>query len=303
MGLMPTFLVIGAARSGTTALYHYIRQHPRVFMSPVKETNFFAYEGETLSVRGPGADYINNSITDLATYQALFEGAPPGAERGEASPLYLFSEKAPRRIHAHVPDARLVAILRNPIDQAFSHYLYARRQCIEPLEDIVEALAAQEQRKREGWQPLFSYSEFPRYHAQLTRYYSLFPGDHIEVFLYDDFTDDPLNVVSRIFRFIGVEDDFVPDLSCRPNAGGEPKNALFQSLLMKPHAPLKMMSRWLPNDTRAYIRDALARRNLRRPPLPDAARDLLVDALRDDILRLQDLIGRDLSGWLAAPGR
>jgi hypothetical protein len=303
MGLMPTFLIIGAARSGTTALYNYIRQHPRVFMSPVKETNFFAYEGETLSVRGPGADYINNSITDLATYQALFEDAPPGAERGEASPLYLFSEKAPGRIREHVPDVRLIAVLRNPVDQAFSHYLYARRQCIEPLDSFVDALAVQEQRKKENWQPLFSYSEFPRYHAQLSRYYSLFPRDHIEVFLYEDFSKDPLKVISRIFRFIGVEDDFVPDLSYRPNIGGQPKSALFQNLIMKPHAPVRMMTKWMSDDLRAYIRDTLARRNLQRPPLPDAARNQLIGALRDDVLRLQDLIDRDLSKWLNPRGR
>ncbi len=116
MGIMPTFLVIGAARSGTTALYTYLKQHPMVFMSSVKETNFYAFEGEKLECRGPGADYINNSITNLANYRELFAMASNEMARGEVSPLYLYSEKAPKRVRKHIPDVQLIAILRNPIE-------------------------------------------------------------------------------------------------------------------------------------------------------------------------------------------
>ena len=79
--VMPNFFIIGAAKSGTTTIYHYLKQHHQVYMNPVKETNFFAYEGEELACEGPGADYINNSIVDPAAYAALFAGAsaPPAS--------------------------------------------------------------------------------------------------------------------------------------------------------------------------------------------------------------------------------
>ena len=97
---LPTFLVIGAARSGTTALYLYLRQHPNVFMAQGKETNFFAFEGEALDFRGPGAEFVNNSVATFDEYQRLFADAPEAAAIGEASPLYLYAPRAAERIHA-----------------------------------------------------------------------------------------------------------------------------------------------------------------------------------------------------------
>ncbi|MDH3640307.1 MAG: sulfotransferase, partial [Gammaproteobacteria bacterium] len=227
---MPTFIVIGAARSGTTALYTYLKQHPEIYMSPSKEPNFFAFEGEQLDYQGSGANFVNNAVTELSVYQSLFENANDERARGEASPLYLYIPKAPERIHHHVPKALLIAVLRNPIDQAYSHYLYARREVIEPLEDFVSALKAEEGRAQSNWMPMFQYSHFPRYYQQLSRYFSYFPADQIKLFLYEDFLNKPQHVLAEIFRFIDVDDSFVPDLSYRPNAGGVPKSHFFQSV-------------------------------------------------------------------------
>src|SRR5438067_1321734 len=103
---LPTFLVIGAARSGTTSLYHHLRQHPAVYMSPVKEPNFFAAEGEDLPYEGPG-EPVMEWVTDLDCYAGLFRDASSEKAIGEASPLYLYSPKAPERIHKCVPSAQL----------------------------------------------------------------------------------------------------------------------------------------------------------------------------------------------------
>lgn len=298
MSNMPTFLVFGASRSGTTALYNYLKQHPMVFMSPSKEPNFFAFDGETPEFRGPGADYVNNSITDLAEYQALFDKASIELARGEASPLYLYFERAPKRIHHHIPNAKLIAVLRNPVDQAFSHFLYAKRQVLEPLEDFSAALSQELKRIDDHWQPMFHYSQFPRYHEQLSRYFALFPAEQIEIFLYEDFVDTPLDVLAEIFAFIGVDDTFVPDLSYRPNVGGVPKNSWIQNILMKSRAPTRLVGALLPDGIRNRIRDAISDRNLERPEFPQAARDHLIAELRDDILQLENLINRDLSTWL-----
>ena len=95
--VMPNFLVIGAAKAGTTSVYEYLKQHPQIWMSPLKETNFFALEGETLNFRGPGdQDYINRfSITKIEDYLNLFQGVSNQVAIGEVSPLYLYSPKAP----------------------------------------------------------------------------------------------------------------------------------------------------------------------------------------------------------------
>ena len=122
MARVPKLIVIGAARSGTTALYEHLRQHPQIFLSSSKEANYFAFEGEPLDYRGPGADFVNNSVASWDAYLELFADAPGDAVIGDISPLYLYAPKTAERIRARLPDAKLVAILRNPIEQAFSHF-------------------------------------------------------------------------------------------------------------------------------------------------------------------------------------
>ena len=296
---LPSFIVIGAARSGTTALYRFLRQHPRIFMSRNKEPNFFAFEGQALDYRGPGAEFVNNSVASLEAYRALFQDAPEDSVIGEASPLYLYSPHAPSRIQARVPDARLVAILRNPVEQAYSHYLYARKEMIEPERDFLRALDAQDERRAAHWQPLFQYVDFARYNVQLRRYFERFDRAQLKLFLYEDFVADPLGVTQEIFRFIGVDDTFVPDVSERSNEGGIPRSALLQAVVMRPNMASKLAGALLPQGVRRRIRDAISRANVKRDEIPADARERLRGELVENILDLQALIGRDLSPWLA----
>lgn len=300
MSREPNFIVIGAARSGTTALYQYLRRHPDIFMSNIKEPNFFAFEDCPLDYAGPGAEFVNNSVASWDDYCALFAEAPSGAMVGEASPLYLYAAQAPAGIKRRFPQIKMIAILRNPIEQAYSHYLYARAQMIEPLADFGDALAAQTQRQRDHWQPLFQYSEFPRYAEQLTRYFEHFGREQLKIFLYEDYLDDPQGVLREMFAFIGVDTAFSPDIAQHTNMGGNPKNAFVQWLVMRPNPLSRLFGGFLPLATRQRIRDMVSRRNINREEMPVAARERLITALRDDITRLQALVGRDLSHWLAA---
>ncbi len=299
MDRLPDFLVIGAARAGTTALHAYLRQHPQVFMPVLKEPNFFAFQGETLNCKGPGAEYINNSLTDAKAYGALFAKAPPGAILGEASPLYLYSERAAGRILHTVPNARLVVILRNPIERAFSHFLYATKQAIEPETDFVAALNAEPERLAAGWQPLFGYSSFPRYAEQMQRYLDRFPRQQIFIRTYEDYIDDPQTLMRDLFAFIGADPGFHPDMSSRLNAGGVPKNRALQDFLMKSNPITRAIGLVVPQRLRLAIRDRIAAANTTsQAGMPDQAREMLQERLRDDITRLQDLIDRDLGHWL-----
>ena len=298
MAMAPTFLIIGAARSGTTALYDLMRQHPQVFMSAIKEPNYFAFEGEPLDWRGPGNDFVNNSISHWEGYCALFTSAPGDAACGEASPLYLWAPEAPRRIRDRLPDVRMIAVLRNPIEQAFSHYLYARAQMIEPLDSFEAALKAEPERLRDHWQPLFQYSSFPRYGEQLERFYSAFPTDQIQIFLYEDYRSDPADMLRRIFEFVGVDPDFQPDFTHETNMGGQPRHKWLQELVMRPNPLAAFASHVVPLEARRAIRDMVSRRNLSRDVMTPAERALLIVRLRDDIERLQDILKKDLFGWM-----
>lgn len=299
MRRLPTFLLIGAARSGTTALHQYLRQHPAVFMPVRKEPNFFAFEGQDLSFRGPAADWVNNSVTRFEDYLTLFAEGAAMPVRGEASPLYLYVEGSAARIKARLPDVKLIAILRDPAEQAYSHFLYAKRNMIEPLDDFVQALDLEGRRMADGWQPLFNYSRFPRYGEQLARFYAQFSPEQIQVVLYEDFEDQPLAVLKDIFGFIGADPGFTPDLSHRPNRGGRARHPLLQDLVMKPYLITRMLGATLPLELRHRIKDKFSAWNLSRDRLPADAKALLRERLRDDTLHLQQLIGRDLTAWLS----
>jgi hypothetical protein len=296
---LPDFLVIGAARAGTTALHGVLRQHPDIFMPAHKEPNFFAYEGDALTCQGPGADYINNSVVDRDTYAALFADAPADARLGEASPLYLYSEKAPARIKHHVPTAKMVVILRNPVEQAYSHFMYATKQCIETEADFEKALHLENERLAAGWQPLFGYSSFPRYAEQLTRYFDQFPREQFLIRRYEDYQAAPENFLRDVFDFIGVDTTFAPVTGDKVNAGGVPKNQAFQDFLMKSNPVTKAIGLVVPQSTRLKIRDWLASKNMNTPDeLSEAARAVLLDRLSDDIKALESLLDWDLSDWL-----
>lgn len=295
----PQFLVIGAARAGTTALHSYLRQHPALFLPTVKEPNYFAYAGETPTCQGPGADFINNSVTTAEAYAALFAPAPPDAICGEASPLYLYEPRTAQNIHKLAPQVRMIAILRNPIEQAFSHYMYATKLRIETEESFERALELEEKRLAKGWQPLFGYSRFPRYGEQLARYRALFPVEQILIRTYEDFLSDPVQLMSDIFRHIGVDAAFQPDMSQKLNAGGRPKSRLFQDFLMKRNPITAAIGMVVPKQTRLRIRDKLASVNMKREDdVPPRARKILLDRLSSDIRVLEKILDRDFNAWL-----
>ena len=137
---MPTFLIIGAGKSGTTSLYYYLKQHPQVYMSPVKEAHFFDQdEGEKPDFRGPGRS-SPPPITSIEDYRALFRGVTDETAVGEATPSYIYIPGAPGRIRRRIPDAKLIAGLRNPTDRAYSAFLHTVRSGRERLTDLARAL-------------------------------------------------------------------------------------------------------------------------------------------------------------------
>ena len=300
---LPNFLVIGAAKCGTTSLYHYLGQHPEVFMSPVKEPRFFALEGHPLDFRGPGDErYRIGTATTLDAYRQLFEGVEDELAIGEASVLYQHHPNAAEAIARHIPDVKLIAVLRNPVDRAYSGFMVKLRDSIEPLDDFEQALQAESQRIADGWYYTWHYRDQGFYHRNLSRYFERFDRSRIRVYLYEDFNRDPEGTLTDVFRFLGVDDGFRPDLRTRFNASGRPRSARLQRLLTQPHPVKEAAKAVIPEELGHRVIARVQRPNLVRPPLSARTRASLVGGYRDDISRLEGLIGRDLSDWRKVPG-
>ena len=289
---LPNFLIIGTIKGGTTSLHRYLRQHPDVYLPPRKEPQFFSWDPHR-----PVRDDQQVVCSDPAEYEALFADAGDAKAIGEASPQYLSSPIAPARIRETIPDARIVAILRHPVERALSAYLHLVRDQAETL-SFEDALVAEEGRRADGHDPIWLYRTVGLYADQVERYLDLFGPEHVRIYLHEDFERDALGLVQDVFRLLDVDPTFAPDISVRYNASGVPRRRrLFE--LTTTDNPVRRAARvMVPQRHRERIRVAALNKSMERPPIPPEVRRQLVESFRPDVLRLQELLGRDLSAWL-----
>lgn len=301
----PNFLIIGAGKAGTTSLANYLNQHPQVFLAGF-EPSLFALKGEPADFKGPTAhrDINRWSVSDWDTYLGLFDHAGISQAIGEKSPLYLIHPKAPERIQHHLPDVKLIAILRNPVERAYSAYTYLYGHGIEPIAEFADALEAEEDRIRKNWEWMFHYKTAGYYSRQLNRYFDRFDETQIHISLYEDFKNDTVGVVQDLFRFLEVDHRFVPDISIQLMATYKPRSMMLHRLIFSPKTfrarlrdVLKLLGLF---NSINRLRDRLIMKNAGtfRPDMDDGVRQRLVNMYRSDIVKLQSLIDRDLSGWL-----
>ena len=296
---MPNFLIIGAAKSGTTSLYYYLKQHPQIYMSPKKELRFFALEGTRPDFRGPNDEPLNrDAITTVEEYRKYFEGAGDAKACGEASPFYLSSPEAALNIRRHVPDAKLIAVLRHPAERAHSSFMHMVRDGFEPLADFAAALRDEDRRIAAGWSYVWHYKRRGFYAEQLQHYVRLFDAGRIKIYLYEDFCADPRRLLRDIFGFLGVDEDFAPDISTKHNVSGVAKNRALQNFLVGRGAVKSLVEMFVPERLRLRAGAAVRNSNVVPKQLDPTLRAGLIEDYREDILRLQELIGRDLSHWL-----
>lgn len=302
----PHFLVLGAAKSGTVSLYHYLRQHPHIFMCPINEPNFFALDGlDTRNYfQGPGdrATLQKHCIHDRPAYEALFADASPAQTLGESSPLYLYSPHAPQRIQHYVPDARLIVLLRHPTDRAFANFRHYRIAGIEPLPTFQQALAAEPARLAAGWGPwpFWAYRHAGNYADQLQRYLDRFPRHQLLICFYEELRADPIALLQKIYHFVGVDAGFIPDTSIRHNIGRRPRITPLHHLMTRPNPLKRTLKRILPAPLRRTLAATLHRLNQEKQALPPHLRHDLTRSYHPQIEQLQELSGCDLSHWLAS---
>ncbi len=305
---MPNFLIIGAARSGTTSLYNYLKQHPQIYMCPIKEPTFFLCDRDGIEseLERPEFKEIKRliekktrrtKITDIETYQTLFQGVTDETAIGEASPDYLWIPRAVKRIRHYIPRAKLIAILRDPVERAYSDYLGRVADLRWPLEDFAQISTRIQESKNWWTTPRHAYIVAGFYHAHLKRYFDIFDRDQIKVYLYKDLKANNIRILQDIFQFLDVDVLFVPDVSIKYSPTGIPRNRFVHDLIRKRNPIRTFFKPFVPTVLRQYIAK-LKSSNLIRPQLAPEVRQELLTLYQDDILKLQDLIERDLSAWL-----
>jgi hypothetical protein len=269
---MPDLLIAGAQKSGTTALYAWLGEHPEVFMSRPKEVHYFDQHYEE------GAQW----------YQQHFKDAGSSQMAGEATPSYFYFEEAARRMARDVPAAKLIVLLRDPVNRAYSHYHHSLSRNEECL-PFHEALMAEPERLSQGdlvARARYSYVDRGRYASQVRRLLSLYPRQSIHFDLFENLRDSPSQTYQRAVDFLGLDPAFVP-----PSLGMKANRYLGRRLrrvrrMLPKRLPLKgQIGKLQRVPVRGY------------PAMDPAARDYLVELFADERDELASLIGCDLGAW------
>ncbi len=306
---LPDFFVIGAPKAGTSALHAALDTHPDLYLSPVKEPKYFLCDDRPPreGQNGPGdAHSAQEWIWERARYESLFDTAPDAHPRGESTPFYLYDLDAQRRIAETVPHAKLIAIVRDPVDRAYSNWMHLWSDGLEPIADFLEACAAEEDRIDAGWAPFWHYKAQGRYGEQLQHLYGLFPVEQIHVLRYRDLVDDPRQSLDAIAGFLGVETDAMtlpgPENTrsfARPGWRSDVLGPIVRAgAAAGAYAPPHV---W--RIASVPLTRALQYRGGARPKLDVDQRRELVAYFADDIDLLSSVTGRSFDDWLSDSAR
>jgi hypothetical protein len=303
---MPDFFIAGNPRSGTTALYRMLRQHPEIFMPDFKEPRFFAPETH---VRAPDPARPEVRPRTLEAYMALFADALPGQRVGDGSPQYLRSPEAPKLIAEQRPDARIIAILREPTAYLRSYHLGSVKSNVENERDLGRAMAL-EPARREGRElppgvenpAWLMYSEHVRYLEHLRRFEAVFGPEQMLVLIYDDYRNNGEQTLRSVLRFLEVDERHTPEQfeSKREPLRGVRFLALHRAtraLKMARHRPERAgpLLRTVARLTPRRAEEAWRRLVYKTPPAPDEAfLDELRARLKPEVVALGEHLGRDL---------
>lgn len=304
----PNFIIFGAEKAGTTSLYHYLNEHPQIFMSPEKEPWFFICENgfpEILGNRIQKDIFVRSRIQKIEDYKKLFKNVKNETAIGEASASYIYVPDAAKKIKSYIPDIKLIAVLRNPADRAYSNFLHCVKTGVEPLRDFEEALQSEETRQKENWGLVFYYKEKGFYYKYLKHYFDLFSENQIKILLYDDFKSDPHKTLKEIYSFLDVSVEFKNNI-INQKFNVSPKIGLEWNLptqILKSTNPLKMFIKDLiPRKTKDQIISTLLKTNTKQiKSLQPKIREYLLSIYKDDISCLEKLIKKDLTAWTVNP--
>lgn len=301
MKTLPNFFIVGAARSGTTSLDRYLSQHPEIYITPKKETHFFAADYFPSCFTGPGDDRLNELlIRDEDRYTKLFTSAAGAKAIGESSAFYLCFPQTAERIAQAVPDAKIIILLREPVERAYSAYMHLLRDGRETL-GFAEGLDCEEERKQQGFEPMWWYKELSLYYSQVNRYLEVFGRQQVKVLLYEELFSSPERVLRDIFSFLQVKEDVDINTSVRYNLSGAPKSRKLYTLLdhfiynpsflekrIKSLVPLHLRRAWASKAIGMFTRPV---------PLDPQIHAQLKAYFAEEVEKMEDLLQRNLLCW------
>lgn len=300
---IPNFFVVGAPKCGSTTLYNYLREHPSVYIPKLKEPRYFATDL---------GDF--REITSLLEYEKLYKKIPDQAKAiGDCSPWYLCSPQALKGIRQYNRQAKIIAIIRNPIQALPSLHNQFVNSFKENETDLARAWDLQKERSRGYNLPpgspaprLLQYGEITKFGDQIEHMLTIFPPDKIKIILFDDLVRDPQKVYGETIEFLGLEDDCRKEFPAY-NMRVSLKNKQIGWLFASPTSPIFRTIEYIRNKTGIRSTNILGsildhnRRISAKKPISTKFHRMLVDYYRSDIQKLSNLIEKDLDHWLVSP--
>lgn len=293
----PDFLLVGAAKSGTSSLDKYLSQHPDIFIPAKKEAHFFSTPDFPDQFTGPGDEGMNRyTLRSWQEYQSLFDKVHNHKAVGESSVFYLYYPGTAERIVRTIPKARILILLRNPVDRAYSAYMHLVRDGRETL-DFEQSLALEAQRKASHYEPMWLYKELGMYSGQVRQYLKHFDRRAVKVVLFEEFVRDPQSAMEQIFDFLGVDTDVHVDTGLRVNESGVPKLRWVYEFIARPHPLKELIKPLFSQRNRERLGARATSLVLQKQTMSQATRDELTQYFAADIHMLEYLLDRDLSIW------
>ena len=312
--ILPNFFIVGAAKAGTTSLYHYLKQHPEIYMSPIKEPNYFAKDIDVCAFEESykkialidTKKYFASKklqeldfafITKFEDYVELFREVKNEKAIGEISNSYLYSKVAAKEIKKLIPNARIIMILRNPIERAYSHYLMDVRSGLVSGKSFLKTVLEDFKRESKGWGISHLYIDLGLYYEQVKRYLDIFPKENVKIILYEDYKQNSKKVLVELLEFLGVSKDVSIDLNKRYNVRAAPRFPVLNTLARRVYA---FMAPKLPLTLRENLKKMYRKVffSSYKGGLTAEEKKVLLKFFEEDIKKLSALIQRDLSHWL-----
>jgi len=304
------FFLIGAAKAGTTSIYNYLQQHPDVFLSPVKEPNYFSKDIDVSKFTPlykknnliDPEEYFNHKplkplhltfIRKPAHYQMLFGHVQNESVIGECSTSYLYSQLAAKNIFQYNPKAKIVAVLRNPVERAFSHYLMALRYGYTSL-SFRQALEKDISKEPKGWGISELFIELGLYYEQLKRYFDIFPSDQIKIIIFDDFRNASEMIIHNLFDFLDIKKIELQEISEKHQAKS-PKYPKLNNFASK--TGLKKAVKSISSNTLVH-KMVSGLYSEKKVEICKEDKTFLLNIFLEDIEKTSQLIKRDLKMWL-----
>jgi len=274
----PNFFIVGAERAGTTSLYHYLKQTPGVYMSPIKEPSYFCnikdYDKLSLS-----------PIRDKTSYLALFKEAKDEIAVGEASPLYLWDPQSAKRIYEVVPEARIIISLRDPVERAFSYFLLNSHG----LEKLSFHDAIRRTSSMVDYKLTQRYLDEGLYFKQVQRFLNVFGSKQVKILIFEEWIKDVKETVQELLRFLGVNAKVSNSVEMIHNPFSVPRVKLFKNILGNPY--LRATARKvLPSSALEALQGLLFTKSQERPQMLQVDRTFLQEFYREDVKKLEEIL-------------